>query len=62
MLVWCNWQTQKAQTALNELMAEIGMEELANRAAMTNRVLVQWILNGKPAGRSYVDQLAALLD
>ena len=54
--------TQKARTALNAMMADIGMEALANRAAITNRVLVQWILNGKPASQSYVDRLAALLD
>ena len=54
--------TKKTKDALNALKADIGLEEIANRATITNRVLVEWILNGKPASRSYVDQVAAVLD
>ena len=54
--------TDKACKALKALKAEIGLDEMAKRATITNRVLVKWILKGKPAGRSYVDRIAALPD
>lgn len=39
----------KACKALKALKAEIGLDVMAKRATITNRVLVKWILKGKPA-------------
>ena len=62
-LMTANARLNKASvTALKRATAGQSLAEIGTAASISSQNLVEWILAGKPAQRSYVEQLLALLD